>query len=45
MKLMTEDEVYDLMCCGCMMEKECHDNCEYCDAVLEMLEEEEECAR
>lgn len=30
--------VYKQMCCGCCHEKQCHDECEYCDDYLERLE-------
>ena len=30
---MTDDEIYEAYCVGCMMEKDCHDSCTECDFV------------
>lgn len=33
-----EQEIYEEMCVGCQGEKSCHENCTYCDAFIERLE-------
>ena len=33
-----EQILYNKMCCGCIKEKFCHEECEYCDAFLDALE-------
>lgn len=35
-----ELKVYNKLCCGCLNEKRCHDECENCDKYYEELDKE-----
>ena len=39
--MVNYDEIYELMCVQCPREKECHENCDLCDAFLKRMEENE----
>lgn len=40
-QISKEELLYEEMCVGCQGEKSCHENCTYCDAFVERLEEDE----